>query len=541
MVLFYGLICYCSAQNWTMVWSDEFNNPGLPDPAKWSYDVGGTGWGNNELQYYTYKRSENARIEDTTLIIELRKEAYSGRDYTSARLVSKGKGDWLYGRVEVRAMLPAGKGTWPAIWMLPTDWEYGNWPASGEIDIMEHVGYEQGTVYATVHTDSLNHTKGTQVGENIKVSDCSTKFHVYAIEWYPDHIDAFIDDQKYFTFNNRNEDYKTWPFDKRFHLLLNLAFGGDWGGAQGIDPTITSALFYIDYVRVYQQIEDGPVMLSVTASKGGVVVVNPLKAQYTAGDEVTISADAEPGYEFISWSGDLSSDLDRYTFKIFRNTTIKANFSVIGEMVLDGGFDDGLNEWSEWTNEESNASATRTVNDGVFKIEITNPGLNDWDLQLSQAGMNMVAGHRYRFSFKAWAQDNRTITVRVNMTVPPHNYWFTKSVALGTEPTAYEFEFLMAEPGDTDARVEFDFGMSDITAYIDDVSLKDLTTTGLPQTFKSSQHESKKPLKMLAIRNHGFSNGFNLLGKAVGQEHASRRNTPVAKGIYIRSVKNEKK
>jgi beta-glucanase (GH16 family) len=138
LILLAGVKISVSAQDWVLVWSDEFNSPGLPDESKWSYDVGGGGWGNNELQYYTLKREENARIEDSTLIIELRKEAFQERDYTSARLVSKNKGDWLYGRVEVRAKLPSGKGTWPAIWMLPTDWEYGQWPSSGEIDIMEH-------------------------------------------------------------------------------------------------------------------------------------------------------------------------------------------------------------------------------------------------------------------------------------------------------------------------------------------------------------------------------------------------------------------
>ncbi|MDO5576811.1 MAG: glycoside hydrolase family 16 protein, partial [Fibrobacter sp.] len=241
-------------QDWKMVWSDEFNTPGLPDPSKWSYDIGGSGWGNNELQYYSDSRSENARIEDTVLIIELRKENFGGNDYSSARLVTKNKGDWLYGKFEVRAKIPKGKGTWPAIWMLPTDWEYGNWPSSGEIDIMEHVGYEQGVIHATVHTESFNHTLGTQVGENTRVDNCSEEFHMYSVEWYADHIDAFVDNQKYFTFENNNGDFRAWPFNKKFHLLLNFAFGGSWGGAQGIDPELTSAQFLIDYVRVYEQV-----------------------------------------------------------------------------------------------------------------------------------------------------------------------------------------------------------------------------------------------------------------------------------------------
>jgi beta-glucanase (GH16 family) len=254
LICIVGLFFDSSAANkkWNLVWSDEFNTPGLPDNKKWSYDVGGDGWGNNELQYYTDGRTQNARIEDTSLIIEMRKENFNSKNYTSARLVTKNKGDWLYGRVEVRAIIPQGKGTWPAIWMLSTDQKYGGWPKSGEIDIMEHVGYQPGIVHSTVHTDSLNHTKGTQVGKQITVKEYFSNYHLYAIEWYEDHIDAFVDDSLYFTFQNRKEGYRTWPFDKRFHLLLNIAMGGSWGGAEGIDESLTSAIMRIDYARIYE-------------------------------------------------------------------------------------------------------------------------------------------------------------------------------------------------------------------------------------------------------------------------------------------------
>ena len=146
------------AQEYELVWSDEFDYTGLPNSEKWSYDVGGSGWGNNELQYYTENRTENARVENGNLIIEARKESYGGNNYTSARLITKSQGDWLYGKIEVRAKLPGGRGAWPAIWMLPTDWAYGGWPSSGEIDIMEYVGYDPGVVHGTVHTESYNHT-----------------------------------------------------------------------------------------------------------------------------------------------------------------------------------------------------------------------------------------------------------------------------------------------------------------------------------------------------------------------------------------------
>ena len=244
-------------KQWRLVWADEFDYTGLPDAKKWDYDVGGHGWGNKELQFYTARRKENARVENGHLIIEARKENWEGRNYTSARLVSRGKGDWTYGRFEVRAKLPSGRGTWPAIWMLPTGWSYGNWPNSGEIDIMEHVGFDPDVVHASIHTQSYNHKIQTQKTARIKIPTSRSEFNVYAVEWTPEEIRGFVNDQQYFTFRNERltnpaADYRQWPFDKPFHLLLNLAVGGMWGGQQGVDPTIWPQRMEIDYVRVYE-------------------------------------------------------------------------------------------------------------------------------------------------------------------------------------------------------------------------------------------------------------------------------------------------
>lgn len=243
------------AQVKVLVWNDEFNYTGLPATDKWGYDVGGGGWGNNELQFYTNARTENARVENGKLIIEARKEQYEGSEYTSARLVTRQKGDWLYGRVEAYAKLPSGTGTWPAIWMLPTNWVYGSWPKSGEIDIMEYVGYDPGVVHGSIHTEAYNHVLGTQKTATISVPDAETAFHLYALEWTPEKIDIYVDNNKYFTFDNEHKDYKTWPFDQVFHLILNIAVGGNWGGAQGVDPNIWPQKMYVDYVRVYQYID----------------------------------------------------------------------------------------------------------------------------------------------------------------------------------------------------------------------------------------------------------------------------------------------
>lgn len=238
------------AQTREIVWQDEFDYEGLPNPTKWDYDVGGHGWGNNELQYYADGRLENSRVENGNLIIESRYENYMGKIYSSARLVTRNLGDWKYGYFEMRAILPTGRGTWPAFWMLPTDWEYGGWPDSGEIDIMEHVGYDPGVVHGTVHTKDYNHMIGTQVGQHKNIATAQTEYHVYACEWTPDVIRMYIDGNHYFSFNNQGS-WTKWPFNKRFHILLNTAVGGNWGGVEGVDNTAFPTQFIIDYVRVY--------------------------------------------------------------------------------------------------------------------------------------------------------------------------------------------------------------------------------------------------------------------------------------------------
>ena len=233
------------------VWADEFNYQGLPDSTKWTCETGGHGWGNNELQFYTAKRPENARVENGNLVIEARKEDWEGKKYTSTRLISRSKGDWKYGRIEIRARIPKGLGTWPAIWMLAST-DPLNWPDDGEIDIMEHVGFEQGIVHASVHTKKYNHVIGTQKTATIPVPDCSDNFHVYALDWSKDSIRISIDSNIYFTFANEHSGSQAWPFDQPFHLLLNIAIGGDWGGKKGVDDRIFPVRMEIDYVRVYR-------------------------------------------------------------------------------------------------------------------------------------------------------------------------------------------------------------------------------------------------------------------------------------------------
>jgi beta-glucanase (GH16 family) len=236
-----------------LVWSDEFENGSSPDTTRWSYDLGSpNGWGNNELQFYTTD-PKNARIENGVLIIEAHQDSVEGKPYTSARLVTKNKGDWTHGKIEVKARLPKGKGTWPAIWMLSTDWKYGGWPASGEIDIMEHVGYDPGVVHGTIHTETYNHIKQTQKEGKVSVPTAQDEFHLYGLNWTDEKMDFLVDDKVFYTVDrDAKDDFKGWPFDQRFHLILNLAVGGNWGGKEGVDTTIWPRRMEVDYVRVYQ-------------------------------------------------------------------------------------------------------------------------------------------------------------------------------------------------------------------------------------------------------------------------------------------------
>jgi beta-glucanase (GH16 family) len=248
-----------------LVWSDEFGHDpdGLPDPTKWSYEEGFIR--NNESQYYTKARLENARVENGQLIIEGRKEAYSPpgdyaglpvmAHYTSAALETIGKADWQYGRIEVRAKLPAGKGVWPAIWTLGSNIHQIGWPRCGEIDIMELVGKEPGIIHGTLHY--FVNGKHASIGHQLPVDHPEAGFHVYAAEWTPDRIDLFVDDQKYVSFNTSlADDNGQNPFRKPHYLILNLALGGNWGGP--IDDSIFPQRMTVDYVRVYQKAELSP-------------------------------------------------------------------------------------------------------------------------------------------------------------------------------------------------------------------------------------------------------------------------------------------
>lgn len=238
------------------MWSDEFETGTLPDTTKWVYDTeaNATGWYNNELQYYAVARPENARVENGKLIITAHKERltsaadYGGQNYSSARLITNGKASWTYGFFEIRAKLPCGVGTWPAIWMLGTA---NRWPDSGEIDIMEQAGRHPDVIEGTVHTRSTATTTGSGDGGQTSVPTACTAFHNYQMTWTPEKIVIAVDNQPFHTYVNKRNSPDAWPFDAPQYLLLNLAIGGDMGGP--VDDSIFPRSMEVEYVRVYQK------------------------------------------------------------------------------------------------------------------------------------------------------------------------------------------------------------------------------------------------------------------------------------------------
>jgi beta-glucanase (GH16 family) len=244
-------------KEWTVAWSDEFDGTEV-DTSKWTYDVGNWGWGNNELQYYTVARTENARIEDGNLIIEARK-GDMGEKWTSARLTTRGKVSFLYGKIEIKAKVPVERGNWAAGWTLGDEYvDELSWPYCGEIDIMESVGFEiddetgDGEAHASVHCGAYYFKLGNQPTATTPVKNMKEEYHLYTVEWTPDGIKAFVDDKQYFNYEDTSTEL-AWPFGKAQNLILNLAMGGGWGGAKGMDETVTTQKMIIDYVRVYER------------------------------------------------------------------------------------------------------------------------------------------------------------------------------------------------------------------------------------------------------------------------------------------------
>ncbi len=245
--------------DWSLVWSDEFDYEGHADTTKWTYDIGDWGWGNNELQYYTELDTQNAYVSNGTLKITGR-QADNG-NWTSARLTTRGKTAFTYGKIEFRAKVPTDRGTWSAGWLLGNSYlDEISWPYCGEIDVLECVGYEindstgAGFNHGTCHTPKYYFKKGNQISAIIAMDSMHAQFHTYAVEWDEKEVRAYVDGEHYYTYD-KNADELEWPFDQPQNIIINLAIGGGWGGLKGLDPNMTDPTYELDYVRVYNRVD----------------------------------------------------------------------------------------------------------------------------------------------------------------------------------------------------------------------------------------------------------------------------------------------
>ncbi|HRX10577.1 MAG TPA: family 16 glycosylhydrolase [Draconibacterium sp.] len=468
-----------SAQKYVLIWGDEFNTPGLPDSTKWSYETGKIA--NNELQYYTSKRLENARIEDSVLIIEARKEKYSGADYTSARIVSRGIGDWKFGKVEISAKVPTGKGTWPALWMMPTYSEYGGWPRSGEMDIMEYIGVEPQNLFYTVHFEGTNGSGHQSNGSGgvKRIANPFNQFIKYTMIWTPDKIEWYANDVKYHTYSKSSDDYRVWPFNKEFYLILNLAYGGDWGGYAGVDDTKLPHKFLIDYVRVYQlQDSESPFTLNIQAPEHGKIEIEPKLDFYPENTEVTLTATPDSGYTFKAWAHQSGANPLKLT--VNKNTTILPVFYNPNELISNGEFYKSWNNWNFYVYDNQNISYTSSIVDSVFVIDITKSTGTDWHFGFQENGLSMKKA-AYKLTFDAWADQSKQLLITVSKNYADWSAWVTKTQAISTTRKKYELTLNMPV---TDENVRLYFGLGKFLGnfYIDNISLTQI----LPATANNS-------------------------------------------------------
>ncbi|MCR2804380.1 carbohydrate binding domain-containing protein [Paenibacillus soyae] len=449
---------------WDLVWEDEFDGTSI-DASKWNFVQGGGGYGNNELQHYT-NRPENARIEEGHLVLEALKEDYQGNAYTSAKLTTEGKGDWIYGKFEVRARMPQGKGIWPAIWMMPTDQNlYSSWPASGEIDIMELLGHEPDKIYGTLHYGQPHeHAQGSYT-----LSDGSTfadGFHTYGVEWEPGEFRFYVDGVLYakqnnwFSKNPQEGGEYTYPapFDRDFFMQLNLAVGGDWPGNP--DPsTVFPQKMLVDYVRVYE--------------REGLAYRQPILPAKQNADVRGPGAD--------------------------------------GNYVENGSFAEGLTNWvfqpfappADLFGGEGSVQNDQ----GSAKTTMVREGDVSYAIQLVQAGLPLMKGSTYQLSFDAWSSGDRTMIA--SLSGPDRSYtryMDDKTVSLAAERQTYSYTFTMKGNTDPNARLEFNMGNAGmLPVWIDQVRLEKIAD--------ADPNEPREPLPSgNLIYNGTFDQGKDRLG-----------------------------
>ncbi|GAB1766878.1 family 16 glycosylhydrolase [Priestia megaterium] len=472
---------------WTQVWGDEFND-GKIDSSKWTFDltngesVGIPGWGNNELQYYT-NRAENVREEDGKMVIQAHKEDYKGFNYTSARVKTKGLFSKKYGKFEIRASAPTGKGYWPAIWMLPENNRYGGWAASGEIDIMEGWGSRPQTIAGTIHYGQ-QWPNNTFSGKEYHFTDGSTieDFHTYSVEWEPGEIRWYVDNKLYSIQNDwysqslgqpANNAYPA-PFDEEFHLIMNLAVGGNFDGNPTSD-TLFPKEMKVDYVRVYE----------LTGRDYREPIPPTLvKEEYL------------PGAKLPQEDGNL----------IYNNGFTQ---TVAGDPGM------GIEGTSHWAlhrepDAEANISIDKIGDDRFAKVDILSSGGNLYSIQ-PQAIVSLAKGRFYKLTFDAKTEAPRSMKVQVTggASVGYAGYSPGLNAEMTDKIQKYEMLFQMKKESDNAARVEFNLGTNNQPVWIGNAKLVEVENIPF-------DHDVRK--EPLSDGNHIYNGAFDI-GEANGMSY----------------------
>lgn len=488
------------SQCYNLVWSDEFEGTAL-DETKWSYQTGGNGWGNNELQYYT--NGANTQVSNNTLSIIAKEETLNGSNYTSSRIRSINKGDWTYGKMEASIKLPEGQGIWPAFWMMPTESVYGIWPTSGEIDIMEYLGHQTSTIYGTCHYGSSFADKSSSGNSNNinPATYADGNFHNFSIEWEPTQIRWYVDGTQYHTFNAADVGAYTFPFDQDFHFILNVAVGGNWPGSPDA-TTVFPSILEVDYVRVYQELSDIEIVGEnrVEPNKQGVkyTVPNLPNTTYTWSLPfgATIISGMNTNEITVDWAA-LGGNIEVVMVNNCGTVCLLYPVEVNSNQILNASFESDYDQW--YPNTFNGATTNWNVNmtdpySGTKSIcaEVLNVSPNDWDVQISPNQINLTIGEKYMFRFWAKADTNNKQMSIAFIHPTNYTYYSGKTYTLTTEWQEYSHTFKATS---TNASLNIQFGHETGTFCLDDVLL---TTTDL--YFTKPKVSIPKALNVQGIR-----------------------------------------
>ncbi|MDH3268697.1 MAG: family 16 glycosylhydrolase [Ignavibacteria bacterium] len=467
------LLCttFLSAQNRVLVWADEFDHS--IDFSVWDFDIGPT---NDNVHYYT-NRPQNMQVFDSVLNIIALEEFYMGYNYTSALL--KTKINWRYGRFEARINLPETNGFVPAFWMLPSESSYGWWPKSGEIDIMEQPSNEISNIYGTIHTETYNSFTGSgPVGDVTVVPNAQTSFHLYAIEWTPNQIDFYVDAQNYFSFSNDHTGSATWPFDKPFYIILNLAVGGAWVGNPD-STTVFPAIMEVDYVRVYQYFDD----VAINGADDNPYFSSDISYSVPDLNSASYSWEVPGNAQIVAGqnTNQINVDWNYFGGDIKANVTTSAGSRIINfpvkvsdNLLKNPGFEKGVKYWNGIVHYPAQADFSLDTNTVFYgnqslSVDVETLGANPWDIQCSQADIIFEAGEEYILRFRAKTDNSAGDINLAIISFDPLFVYYSEIIHLTNNWTQYEINYT-ATTSDTVA-INIDLSFQTGVYYLDNFLL----------------------------------------------------------------------